>query len=332
MRTGLYINEPEITRFFHTRGCFFFVAMLSIVATLAAYFSGTLPPLPTDMGLYFNPPRDWLDGVPVLSLIFNILANFIIGYAVVVITKQFNTIRSLSRVVATLFIVMQTATPTLMCEFYSGTFIAMVMVLETALLFTTYDNKYAVRRVFLIFFIATTGGLFCTPLLLYIPFLPFGLAQMRIFRFRSIMAALIGIITPFWILLGFGIITFDHLLYLPDISPIFTNAPKVPVQLLTAAVLTAVLGVMFLIGNLMKLIAYNAQIRAFNGVFILLMFSSIILMLLNSNAIAAYMPTLNIAVAYQIAHFFAERRHRRSYIAILSTFVPYILLYLWSLQ
>lgn len=329
MRNGIYINETEITRFLHTRGGFMFVTVIAVAATLAAFAGGVLSPLNNNEEFIFIPPGEWIQN-PYISLAVCLCANIITGYGVVLISKHFNTIRSMSRLAATLFIVMQTATPALMGCFYSGTFIALVMVTETVLLFSMYDDRTAVRRIFLLFFIIATSSLFCLPLLFYIPFLWLGLMQMKIFNFRAVMASLIGIITPLWILFGFGLLTADDL-RMPELNMIIYGIPYVSMPLLCAIILSAAVGVLFLISNLMKLLSYNAQIRAYNGFFILMLFSSMILMIVNTDAIAAYIPVLNLAAAYQTAHFFAERRHRRSYIAILATFLPFIAIYLWNL-
>ncbi|MDE6081990.1 MAG: hypothetical protein K2F70_06945 [Muribaculaceae bacterium] len=329
MHGGLYINENEITRFFHNRGGFLFVALTSVVMTLAAYFAGVIPPLTGEDGLFFLPPGEWIAN-PITSLVVSLAVNFMTGYAMVLITKQFNTIRSLSRLMATFFIIMQTATPALMGEFSSGTFLTAVMVLETALLFSCYDNKAAIRRIFLLFFILTSCGLCCFSMLLYIPFFLPALAQMRMFGFRQVIAALIGVITPFWLLLGFGIITLDDF-YIPEIYTIVNCIPSLTLPQLSVIVLTTLSGIIFMVSNLMKLLSYNAQIRAYNGFLLLMFFATLLLMFVDTNSITVYIPMLNLTAAYQIAHFFAERRHRRSYLAIIATTLPYLAIYLWNL-
>ncbi|MDE6267364.1 MAG: hypothetical protein K2M07_08465 [Muribaculaceae bacterium] len=329
MGNTLYINENELTRFFHNRGGFLFVALTAVLLTLAAYAAGAIPPVSGEEGMFFESVDKWIT-LPPVSLAVCMAMNIATGYAVVIITKQFNTIRSMSRLMATLFLMMQTATPMLMGEFGNGTFIAAVMVIETALLFSCYDDKSSVRRIFLIFFILALCAMLSLPMLFYLPFLLLGLAQMKVFSFRALMASIIGIITPAWILLGFGIIS-PYDFRIPEINTIFTDIPFMDPPLFTAIVLSAGMGILFLVANLMKLLSYNARIRAYNGFFILMLFATIILMLLNIDAIPAYLPMLNLAASYQIAHFFAERRHRRSYIAILATSLPYLVIYVWNL-
>ncbi|MDE7154496.1 MAG: hypothetical protein K2O00_08685 [Muribaculaceae bacterium] len=329
MRGGIYIDENEITRFFHIRGGFFFVALLSVVATTVAYFSGDVKPMPADGGLIFGSPSQWIT-MPAISLIVSLLLNILLGYSIVLIIKQFNTIRSLSRLAATMFLVLQSATPAVTGQFYGGTFAAIIMVLETVLLLSVYERRQETKRIFLIFFLITSGALFCQPLMFYLPFLFFALAQMRVLTIRSVVAAIIGVITLLWILLGFGVITVDQL-RLPEVITIFDGIPSLEPPMLFAILLTAVYGILFLIGNLMKLLSYNTVIRAYNSVFLLWMFSTIILMLIDVDSITVYLPVLNLAVAYQIAHFFAERRHKRSYLAIVATILPYIAIYLWNL-
>lgn len=329
MRTGIYINEHEITRFFHSRSGFVIASIIAVTATLVAFYTGVIQPAPSGDGLIYATPSHWITS-PLASLVASLIANLAIGYAMVVISKQFNVMRSLSRLVATMYILMQAATPMVMGQFYGGTLMSVTLILATAILFTTFASKTSVRRVFLLFFTITTGSLWCAPSILYIPILFIALAQMRIFRLRFIVAAIIGIVTPLWILLGFGLITPEQL-NPPHVISIPGSISSIPFDLLPAAMLTATLGLFFFMGNLMKILSYNAQIRAYNGYIILLQFSTFVMMIVNVDGFADYLPVLNMTVAYQIAHFFAERRHRRSYLAIMATLLPYLAIYLWNI-
>ena len=53
--------------------------------------------------------------------------------------------------------------------------------------------------------------------------------------------------------------------------------------------------------------------------------------MVNFASLTFYLPLLNLAVAYQIGHFFTYRRQRRTYIPLLLIAAIYFGLYIWSL-
>ena len=83
--------------------------------------------------------------------------------------------------------------------------------------------------------------------------------------------------------------------------------------------------------NLIKILSYNARTRALNGFFTILFVFTAIFCVVNFASLTFYLPLLNLAVAYQIGHFFTYRRQRRTYIPLLLIAAIYFGLYIWSL-
>ena len=61
--------------------------------------------------------------------------------------------------------------------------------------------------------------LFCPEFAYYIPLFIIGFAQIRYFTLKSLLGAFIGFATPFWVLIGIGIMPFSGLSALiPDFT------------------------------------------------------------------------------------------------------------------
>lgn len=101
--------------------------------------------------------------------------------------------------------------------------------------------------------------------------------------------------------------------------------------LLAAVALALIAG--FFLGsfNLLKIIGFNAQARAFNGFISLLSIATGIFAIVNFTNIAFYVTLLNACVAFQVGHFFRLTVMRRGYIIVTSLSVAYLAIYTWAM-
>ena len=145
-----------------------------------------------------------------------------------------------------------------------------------------------------------------------------------------IIAALIGLITPAWIVFGLG------LMPLPRLPHIFFTPPALLLQapggwpFLCTVLLTMVTGFLFGSTALLRILGFNARARAYNGFLALLGIYTGVLALINFTALPDYVTLLNACVAFQIGHFFRATASRRGYIVILVLLAAYTALYIWS--
>ncbi len=158
-----------------------------------------------------------------------------------------------------------------------------------------------------------------------------GYIQMRVFSLRTLLAALMGTVTPLWILLGFGIVTVEEL-QLPAFSFDFRQFLEPEMAETGVSVLfTIFTGFFFAAANLLKILSYNSRTRAYNGFITIMLIFTAFFAGVNVGNILFYLPLLNLLTAYQIGHFFTYRRHQRSYIAIFGLMACYIGLYFWAI-
>lgn len=303
--------------------------IISCIFAGAAYMQDSLAPLgqPVDIGL--PAPREWISS-STLSWLVSIVCMMVSGLLIIYINRVFNVMRSLTALMASLFFIMQTALPSVVGSFYGGDLMVLLMLMCVVFMFSSYSDPTSQRSIYLIFFIITLFSFTDLSAILYLPVLLLGFIQMRIFNLRTLLAAAMGFITPPWILFGFGIVTPDQLTW-PDLTLTPSSFPAhETIQAGVAAGYTLVLGVGFTIANLLKILSYNARIRAFNGLLTLLLFATGVFAIINFSNFTFYIPLLNCLTAYQIAHFFTYRRSRRSYIPIILIMLSYIGIYFWA--
>ncbi len=320
-----------VNRFLHSRGCVFLIAAITVVTSLVAYDADIHRAADVDSGFALISPDSWIHP-GVISLLTNVALNILISFLLITINKAYNTMRSLSSMAASVFLVMQIGSPASLIEFNGSTLMAIGLIATTFLLFSVYQNPANPRRIFLIFFLIATGALTLYSFLFYIPLFFLGMAQMRVFTFRCVCAALLGLITPLWILMGFGIITPSDFI-LPSIISIFSlYTTPVLLILFVTTLLTLLLGVMFIMLNFIKMLTYNSRIRAANGFLTSLLIASMIFCIVDFNNAMVYLTTINWLTAYQIGHYFATSGQRRSYIGVATIMIAYATLYAWNLS
>ncbi len=290
------------------------------------FFGGYCEPLAGDKGLALPSADEWLP---------NSLADFWAGLAgsavtvvlMLLLNKVFNVLRSMTWLYIAFFAVMQLATPALFTQFYTGTMLAIAVPLCLLFLFSCYREPSATRHVFVIFlllsFLTATQYCYAAYALVFI----IGLAQMRILNARSIVAAFMGAVTPWWIMFGFGIISPEEL-RMPSFVSIFSviDYDEMFMLLVTLGVTVFVTLLCFVL-NFLKTIAYNARARAVNGTFTVLTLVTVACMCVDYRNIISYVPMLNFCGAMELTHYFSTHRAEKSSVAVLTIIAVYAALF-----
>lgn len=323
------ITERDLTAFLHTRACALVMLAVACVLAVVAYVKGDVVPLGGPLGIGLTPAREWT-GTPLSSLITSVACTVTTGVLMIYVNRAFNIFRSLTSLVAGLFFIMQTALPSVMDRFYGGDLMGVLMMISVVLLFGSWSDSRSQRRIYLIFFLLSLAGFTDLSYLLYLPVFLLGCVQMRVFDLRTFLAAGMGVLTPPWILFGFGLVDPTQL-HWPELVVAWSmfKSPEV-VRAMVVTGVTLFVGVGFTVANLLKILSYNSRVRAYNGFLTLLFFTTGVFAIINFNNFAFYIPLLNCLTAYQIAHFFTYRRNRRSYIPILVLVGSYIGFYVWG--
>ena len=126
--------------------------------------------------------------------------------------------------------------------------------------------------------------------------------NMGALNLKGLLAMLFGLVTPFWIVLGLGIVS-PSAFAMPSVNGIWNLSftPQTNV-VLTLAVLTAVTGIVLAVMNLMTIMNYRMQTRVYNAFFVFVLVMTVIALCIDYSDVAVFLPVLNLMVGVQVAH------------------------------
>lgn len=321
------IIEERLSRAMHKRAT---AILMVALATVYVWVTGLITetePVWIDKGIGLSGLNEWQ--IPTgLSTVLNIGLNALIIVLMMALNRSYNVLRSLTWLPAGLFAIMQAATPTAMLSLGSGTLVCVVVLLCLYLLFGIYGRPTETRIIFAVFFLLSLGTAFQYCFAPFILLFWFICMQLKVYNLRTFTASLMGVASVWILLLGFGIVDIDRL-QMPSLHNVFAgDLSPMRLYLPMLALVTAILLIAAITMNFMKAFAYNAHARAMNGALVLLSFVILLMMVIDSQNMPAYMPLLNVSAAMQITHYFVNHRFERQYIAILAVLFVYIAIYL----
>lgn len=130
----------------------------------------------------------------------------------------------------------------------------------------------------------------------------------KILRIKETVAYFMGLVAPYWVALGFGLISFSDF-RIPQFLADIPNADGNYLLMVFISLCTlALVGLMMTVNNAMLIYAGNMRVRTFTNMINLLGFTCGIFMLIDFDNFGAYASSFCFAVAVQISNFFAMRR------------------------
>lgn len=281
-------------------------------------------------GVVFPSPAIWnLGGVAdyvMLALQVVVAGVLLLG------NHLYQLTRSASLTFASLFVAMEAMLPSVATTFQGGPFVALAMIVAVLLLLHAYKRPKRTVDVFLAFFIVSGASFFQVALLGLLPALLIGLMQMRIFRLKPLLAAIIGTVAPWWILWCIGFMEHPHPSWEFSLS-FLAGLPRIQlIHLLIGMGLTIAAGIGFTVMNLPRLIGSNSRGRAFSGLLINVATFATALLVADSSNCAAYICLLNAMSALQAGLFITFYAGKRvCYTSILTLLGLILIMYIWGL-
>lgn len=297
------------------------------------YLTGHLTAQPagdTCTGLLAPGAGQWL-APTLLNRLLNALFVLLGGVLLLRINNRFSLIQRHTLLPFIFFLLFEMVSPSLTL-LGGGNVTAVMLLLLCILFFRSYQSEKA-QPAFLIMCTLGLCTLFCTRTIYYIPLFLIGFAQMRYLSAKSLLGALVGLVTPFWIGVGVDWIPASQLArLLPDFTLSIPQALPYDNPQFWIIVLTALLGLFS--GTTMLYSTFNEkrQIRAYNGFVNLLSVYAALLLIVDYRNYTLYLPVLNMAVAMQAASFFTNNGGKKA--AVISFYLVltlYIALFLWNL-
>lgn len=294
-----------------------------LAAARLTYQYGDVTYFGFDRGVLFSSPNLWITN-RWLTMVVNTALILVTTVSWLSVIQLFNPGRSSASLSGSYYLLMIMAVPELMDQLNTGTFLAAVLPGCLALLWSTYDNISKIRHVFLLFAILSVLSMSQYTFALYIPVFIIGCAQMKIFCLRTVLACLMGIITPWWIAFGLGLVKFSDI-HFPEMTFFFSSTGMDGLMgIVAVAIVTAILFVIAWLSNVMQVLNLNANLRAYNGTLTLVSFVSLICMFGDFVNGVAYLPALMLMTSYQLSFMFGKSTHPHRYIPIIIIMLLYI--------
>ena len=305
-------REEQINNFLGGRGLNFIVLGILVVAVILNASSGCGVDVAGDIGWCMPSCGEWLEQ-GALSAIVNAACIVAAGYLLRHLNHLHGFIRANASISLSAFLLLEIATPGVVSYFYEGTAMLVVTVVMAYILFGTYHERISQRSTYLAFALVGFYAMFQFSALYLAVVLFLGFVQMRVMRLRNFIAMLLGVLTPYWIAYGFGAITVDSFAVPPLGEPL-----DEPWPLIATCAVTALVTLILMMSNMVRIISYNAKRRACNGFFSVLTVATIIMACVDYNNLLVYLPLLNLCLSLQVGHAFTISNNSRRYIPALA--------------
>lgn len=274
-------------------------ALALMGAAAVALMTGVKPATSEGTGIFFSLRGTLIEAGP-LSALINVAGILATGGIMLALNKVFSYVRSVTHLFVSAFFLLQVAHPSGLVSFNTGTLLCLVTALAIMPLFSSYQDRHSQRSIFLIFALIATGSMFHYGFLVLIPAFLLGFMNMGVFNLKGLLAMFFGLVTPFWIVLGLGIATPADFV-MSQVDGVWNLAGKSRMTLVLAS-LTALLGIVLAVMNLMTIMNYRMQTRVYNAFFVFVLAALLIALCLDFGNVAIYLPLLGLMVAVQIAH------------------------------
>ena len=152
-----------------------------------------------------------------IRIIINLGAILISSLLLLWINNIYTIVRAHSSLPLLFFLLFECSNPELTSELRIGNILVPVVLLSIALLYSTYQNIRPQNQAFTFSLLITTGFLFWTPLIFFLPIFWIGLYQTRALSSKTFFASTTGIITVLWLFYG-GHLIWNYPLSLSEIS------------------------------------------------------------------------------------------------------------------
>lgn len=321
------MKEESINTFLQSRVWYVIVVVLGALMAYSAWLRGIYYPY-TDAGISSTLfLQGWQNSFTLVCVNYALIVFATI--IMILLNKSYLFLGGLTMLFASLYILLECAVPDLSATWNSGSAVAVVTLICMFILFSCYENRASVNRIFLIFTLLSAFSFFQVAFVYLLVLFFVGVVQIRAFSLRTFLAMIFGIVTPYWLAIGFGMWNPLNFVF-PVPVPIYM-LDVIPFYFVSAAVI-AFIGIVAVVANFLTLMKYRLQIRVYNGFALIMLLLSMALMIVDAGNALAYFALLNVGVAMQVAHVFFASTFKRRYIFIVLIFLLMVANYVWAWQ
>lgn len=270
--------------------------------------------LPEPGGTLLLPPSQW--GMsPLLSVSLGILLTALTGAGLWLLNKTYNILPGPGAIYTALFLIAVGAMPFTGPGLTPSTIVALVTVCCTYRLFGIYGMRNGTMQCMLLFSILSFASMVQSACLLLIPVFLLGTAFLNACHLREFVASILGVIAPYWIVLGLGLAHWDQLAWrLPSNITRLSGDPHALMWLFIAAGAAGLIALMLMLYNGTHMLSCGVRHRAYYSFINLLAFSMVWFVLFDSAQATAYLGTLYLAMGLVATQSFLLSRSPRAWI------------------
>ena len=303
--------------FLHSRSMMTLSAIAFAVCGLAWGAYGQMPQSESSGGIFFG--FSTILASPLLSAILNVAAILACGGILLALNKLFSFVRAYTFVFASVFFLLEMSSPTTAAQLGVGTALCLATAVGMLPLFASYESRNSQGRIYLTMVILSTAALFQWAAVVLIPAFFVGFIQMRAMHWRGFLAALLGLFTPLWIVVGLGIANPVADFHPFDIGAAWESFRQGQVSLLVGwTAILAITSIVLTVLNLFNIINFRLQFRVYNSFLIVMNLLVLIAMIVDRKDISAFLPLLNMCIAVQVAHWLTLNNHPKRYLLVVA--------------
>ncbi|MCM1318885.1 MAG: hypothetical protein NC217_00700 [Muribaculaceae bacterium] len=313
----------------------FGLCLAIIIYAAMAVCSFTIhPDIPLDgsLGVCLPSPNEW-DMSPNLSFGINICLTALCVLLAIGLNARFNIVPGTGLLYAVTFLVTIGAIPWIDQRLSSAIIITTVVLVCTHLLFALYGRRHAAQGMCVIFSLLSWGSMVQYAFVLIIPLFLLGAIFLNILRLRELVGIILGILCPYWIMLGLGVISIDSI-GLPQLTNLFKGftAPGLLFYLMLGQGIISLLTLILTASNAMAPSMSGQQHRSYLSFLNLMSIAMVWFMLFDSTNLLAYTGTLALCFGYQTALFAANPRNKLAYLPVVVALPAMIAIFILILK
>lgn len=285
----------------------FFCALIAValVIPVPLIFPLSIGEDSVSSGFCFPSPSAWSD-LPILNQSISALILVLCATGVILLNRGYNFIRGNNNSFAAFLLIFCATDPAATSGLSDSLILLATSVLVISLIFSCYKSQNATQEMYIAAALISAVSTILIPAVALLPFLALGMIYMNVVRIKEVIAIGMGLITPWWILFGFGIIDFTDL-HVPEIEPIwnFGKMTTAGMAILGSYCVTFLWLIVLWINNSFSLLSGNVKTRTFVKTISVLGLIAPVFMLVDSARTGIYSSLLFLAAAIQTGNFFS---------------------------
>lgn len=324
------MNDAKINDALNGRMAAVVAAVMLAVSAVVAVMMGEVPPVDVGNGVLFDVSNERFLNTT-LSMPINVTLVIVAGLLTLLLNKLYSFVKAFTFIAATAFFLLEMALPMSSSALNMGTMLCVVLVTGALILFGTYESKHAQRPIFLVMCLLSFGAMVNWAFVPLIVAFLLGFAYMRAMNWKGLVAALIGLFTPFWIVLGLGLVPFSRF-NLIEINAVWDTIDVGQLRSMIVWTVVVVVATITLSAiNLFSIYNYRLQLRVYNAFFLMVTVVSIVGMCVDYRDMFNYVPMLNLCLAVQVAHAFTISTFPKRYLFFILLIVASLAAYVCNL-